>query len=535
MSRMSDMVITGARVWTGVGTGERPRPATIHVRGGRVVGLDYAAGPRIGDLHLPGRVIVPGFQDAHVHPGFAGRFLAQLWLHPLARVPAYLSAVGDYADTHPDVEWVFGSGWEMEHFHPGYPTRDLLDDVVPDRPVFLFNASLHEAWVNTRALEVAGLSGSTPDPVDGRYGRSGGELTGHLVEGAAHRFEARFVPPPSIDDWRSYLLRAQEHLLALGITGWQDAWVTPPLLAAYRSLADAGALEARVVAALWWERDRGLEQIAGFEAARDASRADQLLVRTVKIMVDGVVENGSAGLLAPYHDGCGRRQAHRGSTYVPPEVLEPAVTELDRLGFQVHLHTLGDGAVRIGLDALAAARRANGDLGNRHTLAHLQVVDPDDLDRFGPLGAVPNCQTYWAQSEPAMDELTIPFLGAARAQLQYPFASLARTGARLAMGSDWPVSTADPLRQIEVAVHRTDPARRGAPAFLPAERLTVEQALHGFTSGAAWVNHDDDAGVILPGARADLAVLDGDPFEGYPGDVGVELTLIGGRVVFRRR
>jgi predicted amidohydrolase YtcJ len=249
------------------------------------------------------------------------------------------------------------------------------------------------------------------------------------------------------------------------------------------------------------------------------------------------VENGSAALLSPYHCS-GHSPGHspgadHGRSYLDPETLTAAVTELDRLGFQVHLHTIGDRAVRTALDAIEAARRANGPGGNRHHLAHIQVVQPADLARFAELDVTANCQAYWAQNEATMTDLTAPVLGPERLHLQYPFASLARLGARLAMGSDWSVTTADPLAQIEVAVHRTDPAHRDRPPFRPGEALSLEQALTAFTAGSAYVNHDPDGGLIEPGRRADLAVLDRDILAGgRPADARVEFTVVRGEIVY---
>ncbi|HST47050.1 amidohydrolase, partial [Jatrophihabitans sp.] len=521
------MVITGARLWTGTDdlTGPVPevsRDGAVALRNGRILAVGDSddiqdlAGPGTERLHLPGRLVLPSFQDAHVHPPFAGRYRMHVSLHDLADVPAYLQAIATYAAEHPDLPWIYGAGWAPESFPDTAPVRELLDAIVPDRPVFLFDSSVHSAWVNSRALQVAGVNVDTPNPADGRLRRdpATGEPIGILDEGAAYSFEARYLPAPDRAEWRSAILLSQAHLLSLGITGWQDAWVTPDILEAYGSLADDGLLTARVVAALWWQRERGLEQIADFRAQRESgARSDRLLVRTVKIMTDGVVENGTGALLTSYHDGCGGHTGDLGLSYLDPELLAAAVTELDRLDFQVHLHTIGDRAVRDGLDAVGAALRVNGQRGNRHHLAHIQVIQPEDVGRFATVGAVANCQAYWAQSEPMMDELTIPVLGAERSRMQYPFADLVTAGTVLAMGSDWAVSTADPLQQIEVAVTRVDPQRRTNSPFLPDQRLTLGTALRGFTAGSAWVNHDPDGGTIRAGKRADLAILDRDIFE----------------------
>ncbi|MFI7588162.1 amidohydrolase [Spongisporangium articulatum] len=539
----ADLIVSDARIWTG--DAATPWAEALAVSGDRVVAVGPAddvaalAGPRTRRVEAPGRLVVPGFHDAHVHPSFGGRFRLTCDLHEVSGLAAVLGAVRAYARAHPDRPWVYGSGWEITGLDGVPPSAALLDDVVPDRPVFLLNASVHEAWVNTAALRRAGITADTPDPAGGWYERDGdGTPTGRLYEGAAYAFEARFVPGPTPVEREAALLVAQEFLHSLGITGWQDAWVTPELLSAYEDLADDGRLTARVSAALWWERTRGLEQIDGFVAARgEAGGRERLVVRTVKIMLDGVVENHSAAMLAPYlhvHDG-----DHAGRLYVEPGVVTEAVTRLDALGFQVHFHALGDRAVRVGLDAVEVAAARNGSPGaNRHTLAHLQVVHPDDVARFAALGAVPNCQALWAQYEPPMTELTLPFLGPERSAQQYPFGSLAAAGARLAMGSDWPVSTPAPLAQIDVAVHRSE---HGAAApFLPEEALTLEQALTAFTAGSAFACHDDDAGVLRAGSRADLAVLSSDLFAASDlaealAETRVELTVAAGRVVHQDR
>jgi predicted amidohydrolase YtcJ len=390
--------------------------------------------------------------------------------------------------------------------------------------------------VNSRALAVAGIDKDTPDPGDGRIERdpSSGEPTGTLHEGAAYSFNDQHVPLPTREEWEDAILNAQQHLHSLGITGWQDAWVTPATLAAYRSLAASGRLTARVVGALWWDRHRGLDQVPEFLAQRESAPDGRFRATTVKIMTDGVMENYTGALLEPYCDGCGGHTDNVGLTYVDRELLLAAVTELDRHGFQVHMHAIGDRAVRNALDAVEAARGANGPGDNRHHIAHLQLVQPEDVPRFRALGVTANCQAYWAQMEPQMEELTLPFLGRERADLQYPFGDLLRSGATLAMGSDWSVTTANPLEQIEVAVSRVDPEnRRGAP-FLPEQALPLAVALGAFTAGSAHVNHDDDAGVLAVGRRADLAVLDRNlfaPDAGPVGDATVTHTVAAGTVV----
>lgn len=527
---------------------------TVAVRAGRIAAVGRASdlaeliGPGTRVVHARGGVLLPGFQDSHVHAPFAGRDRLRLWLNDLSGRQAYLDAIAAYAHSHPDEAWIVGGGWAMEFFPGGTPRREDLDAIVPDRPVFLFNRDVHGAWVNSRTLELAGITRDTPDPSDGKIERDPvtGEPSGTLHEGVAYRVNEHVVPEPTRAEWEAAILNAQAYLHSLGITGWQDAWVTPQTQAAYEALAADGRLTARVVGALWWERTRGLEQIPELLARREqalrvfapnASLGSGFHPTTVKIMTDGVLENFTGALFEPYCDGCGGGSAsgNRGLTYVDAELLAAALTELDAHGMQVHMHAIGDRAVHNALDAVAAARAANGPNDLRHHIAHLQVVRPDDIPRFAALGVVANCQAYWAQHEPQMDELTMPFLGPDRAGWQYPFASLLRAGTRLAMGSDWAVTTANPLEQIEVAVTRVDPENRGNRPFLPAERLTVDEAFEAFTAGSAHVNHDTQGGRIAVGARADLVLLDTDVFapDAAPiADASVNLTVAAGAVVY---
>lgn len=543
MTATADLVVLPGEVFS-AGT-RLPAGTAVAVRGQNIVAVGsrtdlmalVGSGTRVVDA--PDALLVPGFQDAHVHAPFAGRNRLTVLLNDLPGKSAYLAAVAEYAAAHLDVPWILGGGWAMEHFPGGLPVKEDLDAVVPDRPVFLFNRDVHGAWANSRALEVAGIDESTPDPADGRIERDAhGRPTGMLHEGAAYSLNENVIPVPSHDEWVVAILEAQSHLHALGITGWQDAWVTPATLDAYLALADTGRLTARVVGALWWDRHRGMEQIPELCAQRERGRGrDRFHPTTVKIMTDGVLENYTGALLQPYCDGCGNETENSGISFIDRALLAEAVTELDRLGFQVHMHTIGDRAVRNALDAVEAARTANGPSDRRHHLAHIQVVQPSDVPRFRDLDVVANCQTYWAVNDAQLTELTVPFLGAERTAMMYPFRDLLDSGARLAMGSDWPVTTADPLLQLEVACTRIPPDDRGAEPFRPDQRLRLEDALTAFTAGSAHVNHDEDGGVVETGKRADLVLLDRNVLAedaGPVGDARVELTVAAGTVVFER-
>ncbi|MFD9301957.1 amidohydrolase [Streptomyces sp. NPDC060048] len=549
----ADTVFVGGRVFTG--TGPTPIDAAVAVSDGKIIAVADAATVRsLADadtdiVDLNGGLLVPGFQDAHVHPAVAGVQMLSCDLSEERTIDGYLTVVAEFAKAHPDAAWIRGGGWSMDVFPGGTPTRAMLDAVVPDRPVLLTNRDGHGAWVNTRALEIAGVDRTTPDPADGRIEREAdGTPAGTLQEGAMD-VVARHVPIATPDEAHAGLLAAQEHLFSLGVTSWQDAMIgafpgNPDNYDVYLRAAREGSLRARVVGALWWDRERGLEQIPELEERRRGGRVGRFNATSVKIMQDGIAENFTAGMLEPYLDGCGCATGNSGLSFIDPQVLTAAVSQLDASGFQIHFHALGDRAVREVLDALAEAREANGANDNRHHLAHLQIVHPDDIGRFASLGAAANIQALWAAHEPQMDELTIPFLGPERARLQYPFGDLQRAGARLVAGSDWSVSSPNPLWGIHVAVNRSVPDEAPnspdtfepmAP-FFPEQALTLSQALTAYTAGSAWVNHlDEVTGTVEVGKYADLVVLDRDPFTHDPmgiADTRVLRTYIDGELVF---
>jgi len=539
------LVLTGGSLFTsGWSTS---RPGSIALDGERIIAVGASddvmslCTPQTQVIDLHGRLVLPGFQDAHVHPVLAGISLLRCDLHHCQSADDTFATIAQYATTHPDEKWVLGGGWSLEFFAGGTPTKDMLDAVVPDRPVYLPNRDGHGAWVNSVTLARVGISEMTPDPPDGRIERDAyGRPTGVLHEGAMDLVES-YLPKVSADEGQRALLLAQRHLLGLGVTSWQDAAVgnifgQGDLLETYRKAAINGALTARVVGALWWDRERSSDQIPELVQQRADGAGAGFRPTSVKIMLDGVAENYTAAMLDPYFDGCGCSTSNTGMDFVDPVGLREYVTRLDALGLQVHFHSLGDRAVRHALDAVEAARAANGPGGPRHHLAHLQVVHPDDVPRFARLGATANMQPLWAAHEPQMTELTIPFLGERRASWQYPWADLLRHGTALAAGSDWSVSSPNPLDGIHVAVNRRAPhADEDVPAFYPEQCLDLATALSAYTAGSARINgHEDTTGCLAPGMFADLAILDRDIFAAPAleiADARVVSTYVGGVLV----
>ena len=429
--------------------GAADRAQAVAVEGGRIVAIGSdqdvrsLAGASTSVVDLGGCGLLPGFIDAHVHPLEGGLSRRLCDLHDLSGADAYHDAIAAYATAHPERAWITGGGWSLADFPGGLPRREALDRLVPDRPVILYNRDGHGAWVNSLALRAAGIDGSTPDPVDGRIERDpDGEPSGMLQEGATDLVELH-VPPVDPAERLAGLLEGQRYLHSLGITGWQDAIVRPEDQAAYAAAVADGSLTARVRLALLWDNKRGPEQVAELVERREAAAAAGLDARSVKLFVDGIIENRTALLVEPYLDADGRPGVDRGIPMVEPQILREAVTALDAAGFQCHFHAIGDGAIRLALDALQAARAKNGPSPHRPHLAHIELIHPDDLPRFAQLGAVANMQPFWAMHEAQMRDLRIPVLGADRARWQFAFRSLLDAGAHLAAGSDWPVDHAE--------------------------------------------------------------------------------------------
>ncbi len=538
----ADLALTGGKIYTV--DGARSWAEAVAIKDGRIVfvGTNEGAKAHIGKatnvVDLKGRMVVPGFQDAHVHPITGGIEANACDLNGLTTVDEYVAKIKDCAASNPEEPWITGGGWLMSAFGPGALARkELIDAVVPDRPVKLDSRDGHSIWVNGKALEIARITNKTPDPPDGRIDRDPrtGEAIGSLQEGADTLIED-YMPPESDAKREAGLRYTIKYLNSLGITAIQDANVNELQddLATYRKLDEAGELSLHVIGSIWWQRDQGVEQIENIKRLRSEYTKGHIDAGTVKIMQDGVMENYTAVMLEPYLLP-GKKDV-RGIPMVEPEKLKEAVTRLDAEGFQVHFHAIGDGGIRQSLDAIAAARAANGDLGHRHHIAHIQLIDSADIPRFKELGVVANYQPLWACADEYITELTIPFLGPERSAHMYAINSLEKSGATVAFGSDWSVSSANPFWQMETAIRRICGPDESMEPFLPEEAITLAQALDAFTINAAFVNRlDKDTGSIEPGKSADLAVLDQNLFEIPASEIGktkVLVTLFEGKAVY---
>lgn len=533
----ADLVVVGE---IRTSTGSAARAGGLAVRGQKIVTIGTAVearkqlrrGGRLIRLR-PGQIVMPGLIDSHVHMLDAGVMNLQCAVGEPKTKQAMLATIKAYAVAHPALPWVIGSGWPPHLFDASGPRKSDLDAVIPDRPAVFYGQDGHSLWLNSAALRAAGITRETQDPPGGRIVRDGsGDPSGTLLESAMDLAEAK-VPKPSRAMSLEGLRAAQRLLHSLGITMIQDANVDPRNLEVYEAAARSGLLTMKVVAAQATDPSRPASQVDELVRLRDRCASHRLTAGTAKIFLDGVLESRTAALLEPYA-GAGKE---RGILRWDAKALSELAIRLDRAGFQMHMHALGDQAVRAGLDAIAAARAANGPSDNRHEIAHLQVMNPADFGRFATLGAVANFQPYWMFADEWSRKNMVAFIGADRARHIYPLGSVARAGARVAVGSDWPVSSPNPFLAMQVGVTRQAPEPPRLAPYLPGERVTLQTLLTAYTTGGAYANHRErETGSLEVGKAADFIVLDRDLFRAQPLEIGktrVLNTFVDGKEVYR--
>jgi hypothetical protein len=522
--------VDGARSWA----------EAVAVSGGRIVfvGTDAAAKPWIGPqtkvVDLAGKMVLPAFHDSHVHPISGGMEALECDLHGLATAAQVLDAVRAYAAAHPDAAWIRGGGWDLTLFPGGNPSKALLDKIVPNRPVLLDASDGHSAWANSKALAIAGITKATPDPPLGRIERdpATGEPSGALREDAVG-LVAKHMPRHTPKEYEAGLRKGLQVANAFGLTSLEEASASQEELAAYEALDARGELTARVSASITADTDKVLADVPRLKALRAQYHGKRFHADAVKIFADGVLETRTAAVLAPYI-GFGD---DRGKANLAPADFQALATALDREGFQIHVHAIGDRAIRDTLDALEAAEKANGRRDARHHIAHLELIDPADIPRFRRLGVIANFQPLWANGDKYITEMTEPELGPERSRWIYPIASVIAAGGVTAFGSDWSVSSMNPLEGIEVAVTHREPGNGPGPAWLPQEQIALPDAIAGYTIRGAYLDFTEkETGSIETGKAADLVVLDRNLFEIPPSQIHeakVLWTLLDGGEVYR--
>ena len=530
----ADLLLTNGAVYTM--NAARPWATAVAVAKGKIlyVGDDRGAlrlrGGSTVVADLGGKMVLPAFQDSHIHLVTGGVELGLCNLNGLRTKEEVFEKIKAYAAANPGEDWVTGGGWDLPVFPQANPRKE---DLVPDRPAALSSADGHSTWVNSRALELAGITRDTADPAGGRIERDPktGEPTGTLRESAADLVE-KLVPELGLEDYIKGLRAGLRLANRFGIASIIEASASEKILDAYAALDRSGELSVRVLASLYVDTDKGMAEVERLVKLRQAYRGARLKSTAAKIFADGVMEPYTAALLEPYID----RPGDRGTPLLEPEAFNMLAAALDAADFQIHVHAIGDRAIRMALDAFEAAGRVNGFRDLRHHIAHLELIDPTDIPRFKQLGVAANFQALWAYADPYITDLTLPILGPGRSRWLYPIGSVAGTGAVIVGGSDWSVSSMNPLEAIQVAMTRRGPDDPPGDAWIPEERVDLETMLRAYTINGAWLSHDEKSrGSLEPGKAADLIVLGRNLFKIPASEVGrakVLLTLLDGREVF---
>jgi predicted amidohydrolase YtcJ len=542
-----DRILLNGKIWTG--DEARPQAQALAVSGDKIlmVGSDAEiralAAPDTAILDLQGRLVVPGFQDSHLH--FPGNSINEMDLHGVETLEDFQQRLREFARTHPTLPWITGHGWGYSAFPKQTVDKKYIDEVISERPVYLTERDGHMGFANSRALQIAGISSATTDPPNGHImKKEDGEPTGELKE-SAQELMFRKIPPRTLEDQYASLLQHMDEAAAAGLTAAQDAWTNLDVLPVYQRAAAANALKLRlrlappILANLGQasppnhklEKPLTAADLEPYKKLRDTYQGPMLKLIAVKGMLDGTVDARTAAMFEPYVGG------GSGIPMWEQDDLNRTVALLDKEGFQVLLHAIGDKAIHMALGAFEYAAETNGTSGRRHRVEHVEVPLLADLPRFKQLGVIASTQAMFASPDATVLDNFAVLLGPERASHADSFKIFDDAGAVQAFGSDWGVFPFEPLPAIYCAVTRMTP--QGAPAggWYPAGRISVEAALRHYTKDGAYATFDETTrGTLTPGKLADFVVLSKDILTIPPAEIlntKVLLTVMGGKDTYR--
>jgi predicted amidohydrolase YtcJ len=536
-----DLIVINGKVYAGDGKDDLAE--AVAVRGNKVIRvgsnreIQRLQRAQTTVIDAKGGAVVPGFNDAHTHFIGGGLALDQINLLEASTLDAMRDAIRVWSEAHPERTWITGRGWYYQPFAGGLPTRQLLDTLVPDRPAYLVAYDGHTGWANSAALKLAGITRLTPNPVNGVIVRDArtGEPTGVLKETAMALMDA--VPQPTTEDKLAAIRAGIVEAHRVGLTSVQNAGGSADDLQLFDQLRKRGELTLRVYQALSVDAAMTEADVERLAATRERFADDPLLkAGAIKLVADGVIESHTAAMLEPYANRLGAK----GEARFTPEQLNKIVGTLDRQGWQVMTHAIGDGAVRMTLDAYQAAAKANPspDRGRRHRIEHIESIGAEDVARFGKIGVIASMQPVHATPSPEPGDVWSTNVGLERASRGWFWGGIAKAGGRLAFGSDWPVMTLDPLMGLHVAVNRTTVEGLPVGGWLASQRLGLRAAIDAYTRHAAWASFDEQRkGVLERDMLADLVVLSEDIFDAPPDritDAEVVVTIVDGKIVYRR-
>ena len=548
MGLEADLALQNGKIYTV--DPANPWAFSVAIRSGKIIyiGNDQGVKQHIGSstqqVDLEGKMVLPGFHDIHVHPVHAGVSYQQCSLFDIVGIDNILTKIKKCVDEKADAEWIVGNGWSIAEFtRENMPTKESLDKISSDKPISLKSSDGHSLWVNSLALEYSNINSQTSDPIFGHIERKVGstEPSGLLHEDSAMMLVMSNEPKLTAKDLIRGLEFSRDVFHSFGITGVQDAILKLEPgdayygLDAYNYLDQKDELNLHVVTAMLWKNGGSLEeQLPQFLRTREQqSKSKNVRSTSIKFWQDGVIETHTAAMLEAYSD---RTDGFRGALQNSPEELDKAITALDAEGFQIHFHSIGDRAIKVAFDSIELARNTNGRRDSRHHISHLQVFDPDDIARFVELDVVANFQPLWSIQDKWITEFTWPLIGEERSRWLYPINTVFKTGAIIGFGSDWYVSSVNPLDGIEVAVTRLEPNGLTDVPLGENEEISLAEAIKSYTINSAYVNFlDDRVGSIEIGKQADLIILDKNLFDIEPSEINetkVMATLFNGKLVF---
>ena len=538
-STPADTVLIHARIYTV--NAKEPWAQAIAVRGGKIiaVGSDKAIaayqGPSTKVIDAREHMVLPGFVDTHVHMMAGAALLEQISLNDAKNIGDFQKLIKDYAAAHPDKKWIQGMGWYYSIFGKnGQPDKKFVDEVIPDRPAYLAAYDGHSSLVNSKALQMAGISRKTPDPPSGIIVRdpATGEPTGFLKE-AAGRLVAKAIPRVTQGEERDLLTKAIHYASSLGFTRLISAGGDAERVGLFDEIRKGGDLTTRFYMAQFVNPPLAPDAIKKLEESRKKYSDDWIDLGAVKFLLDGVIEAHTAAMLEPYAND----PANRGQLYFEAEKYRESVSQLDRLGFPIFTHAIGDRAIRLALDSYEAANKANGRTDARDKVEHIEDPSAEDIPRFGKLGVIASMQPLHANPNDNILNVWAVNVGPQRAQRAWPWHDILAGGANMSFGSDWPVVTLNPWQAVQVLLTRETPEGTPAGGWHPNERLTLEQAIHGYTMGGAFAaRREKTEGSIEVGKLADVIIISQDLFKIAPNQIGntkVMMTLVGGKVVYQ--
>ncbi len=542
-AKTATVIVTNARVYTV--NAKQPWAEAMAISNDKILAvgsrktIDSFRDKNTRLIDARGKLVLPGFTDSHIHFLEGSRVLTQVDLNGTTSIAGVQKRVKEYAAAHPTARWILGRGWSYEIFgEAGLPDKKYLDEVVPDRPVYLVGFDGHTSWVNSKALAITGITRDTPNPAAGWIVKDAkGEPTGALKEDADDIVgnQVRATREEQLTALRLGLHEANRvGLVRVHCLGnAQEVVGDMQNIALYHELRRSGELTVRMyIASYEGPPTLTAEQIAAIEKAKQQYHDEWIAAGAVKFYLDGVIESHTAAMLTPYSDD----PTQIGNLRWDENQYKQAVTALDKHGIQVFTHAIGDRAVRLALDAYEDAAKANGTHDMRHRIEHIETITAQDIPRFGKLGVIASYQPLHA--EPNDDTLKVwtRNAGPDRASRGWTWRSVAKSGGHLAFGSDWPVVTLNPWHGVQNAVTRQTQEGKPEGGWLPGERVSLEQAIEGYTLGAAFAGHRETSeGSLEEGKLADLIILDQDLFKIAPSDIhkiNVLLTMVGGKVVY---